>query len=97
MGRFVEAIDDLTSGSGYRLRLAFVARIVGRGPLQEWNCKQVSRPDVPTPDPSLWANRTGTGGFDSPHQPAPRCGFLWNLNSLLHYSPEYKILGFLNP
>jgi hypothetical protein len=36
----------------------------------------VSRPDVPTldPKPPKWANRTGTGGFDSPPRPGLRCG-----------------------
>ena len=30
------------------------------------------RSDVPALDP----DRTGTGGFDSPHQPAPGAGFV---------------------
>jgi len=30
------------------------------------------RSDVPTLDP----DRTGTGGFDSPHQPVPGAGFV---------------------
>jgi hypothetical protein len=34
------------------------------------------RSDVPT----LIPDRTGTGGFDSPHQPAPGAGFVQTLS-----------------